>query len=67
MILPILAAALAVAALLLSKKAAAEKQSVAFSYILFAFTYWFLASMCWLSAAYYKVSNKKIKWGERYL
>ena len=51
----------------LCKKYSKERQKVAEPFVLSFFTYWFFVAAIWISAIYYKVSNKKIKWGSRYL
>jgi len=44
-----------------------ENQPIVFSYILFVLTYIFMYAFWWITAGYYRLSGKKIRWGNRYL
>ena len=66
-ILPAILVICSVVFVYLCKKYSKERQKVAEPFVLSFFTYWFFIATIWISAIYYKVSNKKIKWGSRYL
>jgi cellulose synthase/poly-beta-1,6-N-acetylglucosamine synthase-like glycosyltransferase len=51
----------------IAKRLSDEKQPIAISYVFFVFSYLFLFAFWWMGAAYYKVTNKKIKWGSKLL
>ncbi len=53
--------------LYLVKKHSEEKKPVLLSFIIFLLTYIYLYAFWWISAIYYRVSGKKIKWGNKYL
>jgi cellulose synthase/poly-beta-1,6-N-acetylglucosamine synthase-like glycosyltransferase len=48
------------------KRVSNEKQPILYSFLVFTFTYWFLGSLCWVLAIYYRLRGKKIKWGPNY-
>ncbi len=51
----------------LVRKHSEEKRPILASFIIFSLTYIHIYAFWWISAIYYKVSRKKIKWGSRYL
>jgi hypothetical protein len=48
------------------KKISEERQGILLPYLLFSVSYWFLGALCWVLAAYYYLTGKKIKWGPNY-
>ncbi|MFC1753093.1 glycosyltransferase [Thermoproteota archaeon] len=54
------------ASIMIAKRFSRERQPIAFSYILFCFAYLFLFAFWWATAGYYKLTKRKIKWGNKY-
>lgn len=51
----------------LAKKYSVEKQKIKSPYVLFLALYWCVFAFWWVVAIFYKVTNKRIKWGNKYL
>jgi cellulose synthase/poly-beta-1,6-N-acetylglucosamine synthase-like glycosyltransferase len=65
-VLPIVLFFVLLVFMLYTKHISEERNGVVKPFLLFAFTYWFLGSICWLIAIYYYITKKKVKWGPNY-
>ncbi|MFQ5475320.1 MAG: glycosyltransferase [Candidatus Nanoarchaeia archaeon] len=55
------------ATIYIAKKWSKESQPIALSYVFFALSYLFLFAFWWVVAGYYKMLNKKVRWGNIYM
>ncbi len=58
---------LALFSMYIVKRHSEEKQPILASFIIFGFTYLYLYAFWWVSAIFYRVLGKKIKWGNKHL
>ncbi|MFC1648054.1 glycosyltransferase [Nanoarchaeota archaeon] len=65
MILSLFTIALSVCLIILAKKVASEEDKIKYSYIIYILVYWVLFGFWWIVAFYYKLSNKKTRWGHK--
>lgn len=56
-----------VSSIIIARKYSRGDEKILWSYIAFMYTYFVLYPFWWMIAAYYKVANKKIKWGSKLL
>lgn len=67
LILTLIGLAISITIICISKGLGNEKQKIKISYLYYLVAYWLFFSAWWIVAICYKVTNRKIKWGSRYL